>query len=62
VRYHEDADEVELKESRRGVVREDIPIPNPGPRQVSRAELLIASIMSPTRERQMTGLTGKSLV
>jgi hypothetical protein len=42
-------------------VKEDIAIPIPGPRKISRAENIIASIMV-GGERQMHGLTGRPLV
>jgi hypothetical protein len=61
VRYREDHGETEHQEYNRGVVKEDIPIPNPGPRNISRVERAIASMMS-GGERQMHGLTGKPLV
>jgi hypothetical protein len=61
VRYREGRDEREYQEDSRGVVKEDIPIPNPGPRNITRVEHAIASMMS-GGERQMHGLTGKALV
>lgn len=63
VRYQEPAeDEEEEKEYHRGLVnKEDISIPTPAPRYISRAEHLLAIIMS-GGERQMHGLTGKPLV
>jgi hypothetical protein len=44
-----------------GINKEDIRIPSPGPRKISRVEKALASIMS-GGERQMHGLTGKPLV
>jgi len=61
VRYHEDTGDTEDKEYHRGIVKEDIPIPNPAPRTISRAEQTLAAIMS-GGERQMHGLTGRPLV
>ena len=61
VRYREGHEERVFQEDNRGVVKEDIPIPNPGPRKISRVEHAIASMMS-GGERQMHGLTGKALV
>ena len=61
VRYRESHDEREYEEYNCGVVKEDIPIPNPGPRKISKVEHAIAAIMS-GGERQMHGLTGRALV
>lgn len=61
VRYQEEADDVEPKEYHRGLVKEDIEIPKPAPRYITRAEHILAAIMS-GGERQMHGLTGKALV
>ena len=60
VRYHKDIEHREEK-SHSGVVKEDIEIPEPEPRHISRVEHLLAAIMS-GGERQMRGLTGKPLV
>lgn len=61
VRYHDEREDVEQKEHHPGLVKEDIEIPRPGPRYISRAEHILAAIMS-GGERQMRGLTGKPLV
>ena len=60
VHYQEDY-ETEPKSYHPGLVKEDIEIPEPGPRYISRAEHILAAIMS-GGERQMHGLTGKPLV
>lgn len=61
VRYHEDTEDNEEKQFHTGLVKEEIEIPKPGPRYISRAEHILAAIMS-GGERQMHGLTGKALV
>jgi hypothetical protein len=61
VRYREDFDHSQHRDNNRGVVKEEIPIPSPGPRKITRAEHYIATMMS-GGERQMHGLTGKPLV
>ena len=61
VRYREHSETRAEKSYQPGLVKEDIEIPEPGPRRISRAEHIIASIMS-GGERQMHGLTGKPLV
>jgi hypothetical protein len=61
VRYQDDNEDIERKEYNCGLVKEDIEIPRPGPRRISRAEHIIAAAMS-GGERQMHGLTGKALV
>ncbi|KUJ08630.1 uncharacterized protein LY89DRAFT_711641 [Mollisia scopiformis] len=62
VRYQEDPeDDTEEEKHNRGVVKEDIRIPEPAPRYISRVEHILAAIMS-GGERQMHGLTGKPLV
>jgi hypothetical protein len=61
VRYQEDLETREEKEYQPGLAKEEIEIPNPAPRSISRAERILASIMS-GGERQMHGLTGKALV
>lgn len=61
VRYQHRNDDDEEKTARRGIVKEEIEIPRPGPRYITRAEHLLAIIMS-GGERQMHGLTGKPLV
>lgn len=60
LRYHSDVEHREEK-GHPGIVKEDIEIPEPPLRQISRVEHLLAAIMS-GGERQMRGLTGKSLV
>ncbi|KFX94840.1 hypothetical protein O988_06115 [Pseudogymnoascus sp. VKM F-3808] len=60
VRYRLDS-EHEDKRHHRGLVKEDIKIPTPRPRQISRVEHTLAAMMS-GGERQMHGLTGKPLV
>jgi hypothetical protein len=44
-----------------GVVKEEIKIPKPRPRDISRAEHILAAMMM-EGERQMHGLTGRPLV
>jgi hypothetical protein len=61
VHYTEGIDESQEKRHRSGVVKEEIEIPIPGLRRISKAEHWIAAIMS-GGERQMHGLTGKPLV
>jgi hypothetical protein len=61
VRYQNNTKDTEEKGFHPGFVKEDIEIPTPGPRYISRAEHILAAIMS-GGERQMHGLTGKSLV
>ena len=48
-------------EKQAGIVKEDIEIPRPAPRYITRVEHIIAALMM-RGERQMNGLTGKSLV
>jgi len=60
VRYN-DSEAVERKEYHPGLAKEEIEIPNPAPRYITRGEHILASIMS-GGERQMHGLTGKPLV
>lgn len=60
VHYQENYD-AESKAYHPGIVKEDIEIPETGPRYISRAEHILAAIMS-GGERQMHGLTGKPLV
>ncbi|KAF4632288.1 hypothetical protein G7Y89_g5834 [Cudoniella acicularis] len=61
VHYPDDLDNNEEKERQPGLVKEDIHIPSPAPRNISRAEHFLSAIMS-GGERQMNGLTGKPLV
>lgn len=61
VRYHDQNDDFELKEYQPGLVKEEIEVPSPAPRYISKAEHILAAIMS-GGERQMHGLTGKALV
>ncbi|KAG9246116.1 hypothetical protein BJ878DRAFT_478632 [Calycina marina] len=61
VRYQEDLKEIEPKDHRPGFAREDIEIPEPAARYITRGEHILAAIMS-GGERQMHGLTGKPLV
>jgi len=60
VRYH-DSENAERKEYYPGLVKEEIEIPTPAPRYITRAEHIIAAAMS-GGERQMHGLTGRPLV
>ncbi len=60
VRYH-DSENSEPKEYHPGLVKEEIEIPTPAPRYITRAEHIIAAAMS-GGERQMHGLTGRPLV
>lgn len=52
---------MERKEYHPGLAKEEIEIPSPAPRYITRAEHILAAIMS-GGERQMHGLTGKPLV
>jgi hypothetical protein len=61
VQYQEDFENGEDKQYQPGLVKEEIEIPSPAPRYISRAEHIIAAIMS-GGERQMHGLTGRPLV
>jgi len=61
VRYQPEFQDVEDKAFHPGLVKEEIEIPRPAPRYITRAEHIIAAIMS-GGERQMHGLTGKPLV
>jgi hypothetical protein len=61
VRYQLDSSEHEDKQNHRGFAKEDIKIPIPGPRRISRVERVLANMMS-GGERQMHGLTGRPLV
>ena len=60
-KFQDDSFHNELKDNHAGFAKEDIEIPSPGPRKISRAENIIASIMA-GGERQMHGLTGRPLV
>jgi len=60
VRYQE-FENGEEKDYHPGLVKEEIEIPDPAPRNIGRAEYILAAIMS-GGERQMQGLTGKPLV
>jgi hypothetical protein len=60
-KYQENSFHNEIKDDHAGLVKEDIAIPIPGPRKISRVENIIASIMA-GGERQMHGLTGRPLV
>jgi hypothetical protein len=59
-KYQDDSFHNEIKDDHAGLVKEDIEIPNPGAREISRAENIIASMAG--GERQMHGLTGRPLV
>ncbi len=61
VRYQNDSGDAGRKEYQPGPRKEQIEIPKPGPRYITRAEHIIAAAMS-GGERQMHGLTGKPLV
>jgi hypothetical protein len=61
VRYLDTFESGGQKEHHPGLVKEEIEIPNPAPRSISRVEHILAAIMS-GGERQMHGLTGKPLV
>lgn len=60
-REHQSEDDDDERAYSGGIAKEEIRIPNPGPRKISRVEQVLASIMS-GGERQMHGLTGKPLV
>jgi hypothetical protein len=60
IRYNA-SEAVERKEYHPGLAKEEIEIPNPAPRYITRGEHILAAIMS-GGERQMHGLTGKPLV
>lgn len=61
VRYQEDTRE---KKERRGAVRkEDIEIPDPGPRTISKAHRILAAVMAPRDgPSRIHGLHGKKLM
>lgn len=60
-KYQDHSSHREIKnDNHAGFAREDIEIPNPGHRKISRVETIIANIMA--GERQMHGLTGRPLV
>lgn len=61
VRYQDDSENIEQKEYRAGLVKEEIEIPRPAPRRITRVEHILAAAMN-GGERQMHGLTGKTLV
>lgn len=61
VRYQDVSEAAGRKEYHPGLVKEEIEIPTPAPRYITRAEHIIAAAMS-GGERQMHGLTGKPLV
>ncbi|QSZ32771.1 hypothetical protein DSL72_002350 [Monilinia vaccinii-corymbosi] len=61
VRYNDETNGKEEQHYNPGLVKEEIEIPDPGPRRISRAEYILGSIMS-GGERQMHGLTGRPLV
>ncbi|KAI0580980.1 AraJ Arabinose efflux permease [Pyrenophora tritici-repentis] len=53
----------DLEKSSRGIRLEDIEIPDPGPRTISKAEKLLAAIMAPNdRPSRIHGLHGKKLI
>jgi hypothetical protein len=60
-KFQDDSFHNELKDNHAGFAKEDIEIPSPGPRKISRAENIIAFIMA-GGEGQMHGLTGRPLV
>ncbi|KAH0551534.1 hypothetical protein GP486_007249 [Trichoglossum hirsutum] len=63
VRYRRRDPSSEDKPARHGIDREDIPIPNPRPKRPSRADKVLAYIMSGGRGGgQMQGLTGRALL
>ncbi|KAI9651159.1 Ribulose bisphosphate carboxylase large chain [Ciborinia camelliae] len=61
VRYNDDTNGKQEKHYNPGLVKEDIEIPDPGPRRISRTEHILAAVMA-GGERQMHGLTGRPLV
>ena len=62
VRYRPQ-EHLKRKTARPGVDKEAIEIPNPPPRRISRAEKVLATVMTGNREAsQMHGLTGKPLL
>ncbi|KAI9807530.1 MAG: hypothetical protein M1825_005470 [Sarcosagium campestre] len=62
VRYQQDGSH-EHKDVHAGLAKEDIEIPNPRPRPISKAEKLLAAVMSGGGSHgQMHGLTGKPLL
>jgi hypothetical protein len=65
VRYHSDVSRGESEKHHPGVVKrkEDIEIPSPPPRKLSRGEKLLAFIMAPNdRPSRLHGLHGKKLM
>lgn len=61
VRYNDEINGKREQHYNPGLVKEEIEIPDPGPRRISRTEHTLAAIMS-GGERQMHGLTGRPLV
>jgi hypothetical protein len=61
VRYLDEFESRGHKQYQAGFAKEDIEIPKAAPRYITRVEHILAAIMS-GGERQMHGLTGKSLV
>jgi hypothetical protein len=62
--HYQDQDHLERKTSHPGIAKEDIPIPQPAPRRIPKAEKLLAIIMAPN-DLQMArtkGLVGKPLL
>jgi hypothetical protein len=60
----QDQDHLERKTTHPGIVKEDIPIPQPGPRRIAKVEKLLAIIMAPNdpQTARTRGLVGKPLL
>ena len=62
--HYQDQDHIERKTIHPGIVKEDIPIPQPAPRRIPKAEKLLAIIMALSNPQmaRTRGLVGKPLL
>ena len=62
--HYQDQDHLERKTTHPGIVKEDIPIPQPAPRRIAKVEKLLAIIMAPNdpQTARTRGLVGKPLL
>ena len=62
--HYQDQDYLETKTIHPGIIKEDIPIPQPAPRRIPKAEKLLAIIMAPNdpQTARTRGLVGKPLL